>query len=142
MIIKIAQTADEINDAKMIRQHVFVKEQNVPLHIELDEYDKSATHFVGYINNEPICASRFRLINDYGKLERICLLKQYRGNGYGKKIVQAMENELLANNVFISRLNAQIQTKGFYKTFGYVVISDKFYEANIAHVTMEKRLSE
>lgn len=140
MIIKIANTKTEINDAMVVRKHVFVEEQQVPLDIELDEYDETAIHFVGYLNDEPVCASRLRIINNCGKLERICVLKRYRGNGYGVQVIKAMEEKLLQKNVSISKLNAQVQAVDFYKKLGYDVISKPFTEANILHVTMEKQL--
>lgn len=141
MIIKVAKTSREIKDAMTVRREVFVKEQNVPLHIELDEHDDHATHFVGYINQQPVSASRLRTIDDYGKLERICTLKAFRGNGYGHKIIEKMESELKKMNIFTSRLNAQFHAIDFYKNLGYRVISEPFEEANIEHVSMEKQLN-
>lgn len=140
MNITIASTENEIKKAKKIRQLIFVNEQNVPLEIELDEFDNEAIHFISYLNNEPVGASRLRIINDFGKLERICLLKQYRGKGFGKKMVQAMESELINKNVKTSKLNAQVQAQNFYKGLGYHVVSEPFNDANILHVTMEKQL--
>lgn len=140
LIIKIAKTKPAIQDAITVRQEVFVKEQQVPVHIELDNYDESAIHFVGYIENKPIGASRLRVINKYGKLERICVLKAYRGKGYGKQIINKMEQKLLNINIATSQLNAQIQAVNFYKQLGYTIISKPFMDANILHVTMSKKL--
>lgn len=140
MIIKIASTEKEKSDALTVRQRVFVVEQGIPLEIELDEHDETATHFVGYINQEPVCASRLRVVNNYGKLERICVLKRYRGKAYGAKIIQVMEKEMIRSNVQKSTLNAQLQTKNFYEKYGYRVTSEPFVEADILHVTMEKNL--
>lgn len=141
MIIKIADQDKTKNDAFLIRKLVFVNEQNVPLSIELDEHDEAAIHFVGYIDGEPMSASRLRIIEHYGKLERISVLKQYRGNGYGKKMIQKMEERILEANVSHSKLNAQTHAVDFYKKLGYKVTSKPFNDAGIPHVTMEKQLN-
>lgn len=140
MIVKVAHSKHEINDAMMIRQAVFVDEQHVPINIELDQHDEAASHFVGYIKDKPMSASRLRLVNDYGKLERICVLKQFRNNSYGQQIIEKMEKQLLKMNISFSQLNSQVQAVNFYKRLGYRVISEPFSEANILHVTMKKQL--
>lgn len=140
MIIKLAKTETAKNDALMIRKQVFVNEQNIPLSIELDEHDETAIHFVGYLDDIPISASRLRIIKNEGKLERISVLKQYRKNGYGKQMIQKMETHLQKLNIKQSTLNAQTEAKDFYKQLGYHIKSNPFIEANIPHVTMKKQL--
>lgn len=138
-IIKV-QKEQERKDAYFVRQKVFVEEQNVSMEEEMDEFDDIATHFVGYEDNLPMAASRLRYVEGYGKLERICILNQYRGHGYGKQMIQQMEQEIKQQGYEKSKLNAQIQALDFYKGLGYKVISEEFMDAGIPHVTMTKEL--
>ena len=42
-IAKKVETEKEYENAISIRRKVFVEEQDVPIHLELDEYDESST---------------------------------------------------------------------------------------------------
>src|SRR5699024_11497205 len=93
--ITIANTEQDRDHALQIRTTVFIDEQNVPPEEEIDAFDKEAIHFIGYNDNAPVAASRLRFVKEYGKLERICVLKDQRGKGYGKQLIEAMETEIL-----------------------------------------------
>jgi predicted GNAT family N-acyltransferase len=138
--IELVTTEQQLKDAFDVRTAVFVHEQHVPLEEEMDEHDETATHIVMYDNDKPIGAARLRIIDRYGKLERICILKSYRKFGYGKHIVHKLEEIAREQNVSKSKLNAQTQAEGFYKKLGYETVSDVFMDANIPHVTMTKQL--
>lgn len=140
-IIK-ATTNKEKNDAFQIRTIVFVEEQNVPIKDEMDKFDAQAIHFVGYLHDQPIAASRLRWTDTYGKLERLCILKEHRGKSYGTKMIQVMEAEILKRNYHQAKLNAQTQAIKFYEQLGYKVKSNEFIDAGIPHVTMVKQLNE
>lgn len=140
MKIKIVATDAEKNQAFKVRNIVFVEEQKVDPRIEMDEYDKDAIHFIGYLDSEPIAASRLRWVDDYGKLERICVKKELRGKAYGAKMIDAMEEEILENGYTKAKLNAQTHAENFYKRLGYETVSDEFFDAGIPHVTMVKIL--
>lgn len=128
------------NDAFYVRKKVFVEEQNVPIEIELDEYEDFAEHVVLYDDHQPVGAGRFRVISDTGKLERICVLPQYRGKGAGNIILETLEKLAAEKGLKKIKLNAQVQVENFYKKHGYQTVSDIFMDAGIPHVTMEKTL--
>lgn len=140
MIIKKAVSELDRQHAFDVRLTVFVTEQHVPLSIELDAYDDEAIHFVGYDQKKPIAASRLRLIDQHGKLERICVLKGYRNQSYGKQLIKHMEIEIINKGYRKAILNAQTHAIPFYERLGYIVCSDEFIDANIPHVTMNKDL--
>jgi predicted GNAT family N-acyltransferase len=76
-----------------IRRDVFVGEQKVPLEYELDEYDQTALHFLALNNKQPVGAARV-IFKDEGmtaKIGRVAVLKQARGLGIGRAIMQAIE---------------------------------------------------
>lgn len=140
MIVKIVRSETEKQTAFQIRHTVFVDEQQVPVHLEMDEFDEVAIHFIGIYENEAIGASRLRFVDRAGKLERICLLKRYRGQSFGKKLISKMEEEIKARGFNRAKLNAQTHAISFYKKIGYKVVSEPFIDAGIPHVTMMKQL--
>lgn len=140
MNIKVVTSQEEIEQAFYVRTVVFVDEQNVPPEEELDAHDESAIHFVVYDDDKPIAASRLRFVDSYGKLERICVLKAYRGKAIGKQLIQAMEAVILEKGYHKAKLNGQTHAEKFYQQLGYKTISGEFMDAGIPHVTMVKEL--
>ncbi|MBX0357081.1 GNAT family N-acetyltransferase [Halobacillus sp. Nhm2S1] len=138
-IIKVKNKQHK-DDAFYVRRVVFVDEQQVPLEIEIDEFDDTAIHFVGYEKNQPVAAARLRFVHGFGKLERISVTKEHRGRSFGKQIIESME-EVIRDYAFDkAKLNAQTHAEAFYESLGYVTISEPFMDAGIPHVTMVKKL--
>lgn len=140
MIIKTVETPEEKEQAYSVRTNVFVHEQNVPPEIEIDEFDEEAIHLIGYEKDVPIAAARVRFAEDYGKLERICVLKDQRGKSHGSEIIRAMEDIIRKEGFQKAKLNAQTHATRFYQRLGYHVVSEEFMDAGIPHVTMTKTL--
>ena len=91
MEVRIVTNNKELDDAFTIRKVVFVDEQNVPLEEEIDQFEEEAKHVVLYDDNEPVGAGRFRVLDEYGKVERICVLASHRKKGAGNLIMHKME---------------------------------------------------
>ena len=141
MNIKIVTTEEELQQAYHVRKTVFVEEQNVPIEEEIDHLEEESTHFiVTNEDNEPIGAGRFRVVDSYGKVERICVLAEARTSGVGRALMEAIEQYALSQEIEITKLNAQVQAIPFYESLGYAIISDEFLDAGIPHRTMKKRL--
>ncbi|WP_026571082.1 MULTISPECIES: GNAT family N-acetyltransferase [Sediminibacillus] len=140
MQVKQVATEAEQKQAYQVRNTVFVEEQNVPAELEIDDLEEKAVHFVGYENEKPVAASRLRFVDSYGKLERICVLKEYRGRSFGSQIIKEMEAAIRENGFQKSKLNAQTHAEEFYKSLGYQTVSGEFMDAGIPHVTMIKEL--
>ncbi len=142
MTIKVVTTDQEQNEAYRIRKVVFVDEQNVPMDLEIDEHEEASIHFIAYDGKDVVGASRLRFVGEYGKLERICVLKSYRGKSYGKKLIAKMEEEIINKGYKKAKLHAQTHAKEFYERLGYEVFSDEFMDAGIPHVAMTKELTK
>ncbi|MDV2582732.1 GNAT family N-acetyltransferase [Alkalibacillus haloalkaliphilus] len=139
--VQEVETKRQKDEAFDIRKVVFVEEQNVPFEEEMDEHDDHAIHFVGYtLERRPVAASRLRFVDEFGKLERIAVLEEERGNGFGRDIILAMEDVIRSKGFSKSKLNAQTYAEDFYKKLGYETVSDEFMDAGIPHVTMVKDL--
>ncbi|WP_054635143.1 GNAT family N-acetyltransferase [Thalassobacillus sp. C254] len=129
-----------MSDAYNVRFNVFVEEQKVPEEEEIDEFEEEAVHFVAYDQDKPIGAGRFREVEGVGKVERICVLADYRHTGAGRLLMEAIEAFAKEQRVNL-KLNAQTRAKGFYEKLGYHVTSGEFMDAGIPHVEMKKPCS-
>ena len=95
---------------------VFVKEQNVPIELELDEKDYSEnTVHIGYFNDDKLIGVA-RLIDmnkDVIHIGRVVIDKEYRGKGIGRKLIVGCE--ITAKNILkrkiVIELSAQIQAE-------------------------------
>ncbi|OES43908.1 GNAT family N-acetyltransferase [Domibacillus iocasae] len=143
-ILNVVKTTDlkQREDAYSVRTTVFVGEQNVPPALEIDELENEAVHFVLYNDQqEPCGAGRFRTVGEFGKVERICVLKEARGFGSGNLIMNAIEEHAkTVDGLTTLKLDAQLQAIPFYEKRGYRVVSGEFLDAGILHKTMTKPL--
>ncbi|OGS40907.1 MAG: hypothetical protein A3K77_03325 [Euryarchaeota archaeon RBG_13_31_8] len=140
--LKIKQVTDkqEFKEIIKIREKVFIKEQNVPKEIEIDELDKESKHFIVYIKNIPIGCARIRKINDYAKLERIAILKEYRCRGFGKELTNFLINYCKRKGFNEIHIHSQIYVSSFYEKLGFKSIGKNFLEANIEHIEMIQKI--
>ncbi|KRG15979.1 GNAT family N-acetyltransferase [Lederbergia galactosidilytica] len=136
-----ATTEQQLNDAFYVRKKVFVEEQKVPLELEIDEFENESAHFILYNHDKPIGAGRFRMVEDFGKIERICILSSSRALGAGKKVMEAIEGFARKKAIQQLKLHAQITAIPFYEKLGYMVCSEEFMDAGIPHKTMTKQLN-
>jgi predicted GNAT family N-acyltransferase len=136
MSIEIKQVINstDLERAFAIRRQVFCLEQNVPEDIEMDEFDEDATHILAYINDNPVGTARWRFTEDGAKMERFAVLNEYRGKGVGEALVNYTLGKLKDYDCIY--LNAQESVIKFYEKFGFDVVGDRFYEADIPHKMM------
>ena len=144
MYAKKITTKEDLHTAFTIRKKVFVEEQGVPIEEELDQYDtldSSCVHILAYFNDEPVGTGRVRILDGYGKLERICILPKYRLLGLGKVIMYLLEEQAKEKGVTKSKLHAQTNAELFYRRLGYVRFGEEFMDAGIPHILMKKQFS-
>ncbi|MEC0099501.1 GNAT family N-acetyltransferase [Bacillus anthracis] len=144
MYSKLITELPDLQTAFHIRKEVFVKEQNVPLEDEFDMFDEigeKCKHILVYYNELPVGTGRIRFVDGAGKLERICILKDYRTYGLGKVIIQTLEEIARNKDATKVKLHGQTQAEGFYKKLDYQTSSDIFMEDGIPHILMTKMLS-
>lgn len=138
--VLIAQDARQREDAFAVRIAVFVEEQQIPRSEELDEFDETAVHCVGYDGDVPVAAGRLVVGDGYGKIGRMAVLASHRGRGDGRAVLEALERYGSERGLREFRLNAQMSARGFYERMGYEVTGDLYYEVGIPHIEMRKRI--
>ena len=138
MIISSVSTDAEKEICYHLRHVVFVEEQGVPVELEIDEFDASdAHHFLGLIDGEPAATARICVFGDIAKIQRVVVMKQFRGRNLGRQLMQHLMNyargHKLAPNI---ALDAQTYAVAFYESLGFKTTGEEFDDAGIAHIHM------
>jgi predicted GNAT family N-acyltransferase len=158
--VRVVETEEVYEDALSVRYRVFVDEQGVDPNLEVDGHEEEATHFVAYEGGDPVGVARLRAYDpgEYedvpvtehedvpeseepvAKVERMAVLRNYREQGIGRTILEAVEERARQQGFERARLHAQIRSAGFYQALEYERVGEAFEEADIPHVAMTKRL--
>ena len=128
-----------------LRYEVFTEEMKVPPEIEVDQWDcldGSCDHFLIRDQGADIAAIRIQKKADQIQIQRFCVMKAYRHQGYGQKILEKIEKDYKKRGFYLVILDSKAQVQMFYEKCGYHCISECFIEAGIEHVRMQKALIE
>ena len=128
------------DDAKLIRETVFVKEQGFKE--EFDSVALIATHIVIYNDGKPAAVGRYFNEGNSPKyhIGRGAVMKEYRGLGYGEGIMDIAEKHIKAEGGEKIEVSAQLQAKPFYKKCGYTAVGDIYYDEHCKHILMFKNI--
>jgi predicted GNAT family N-acyltransferase len=138
MEINIVSWEEAQSALRLIRQKVFVEEQQVPEDLEWDGTDKIAAHLLGKEGNRPVACARLTMD---GKLGRLAVLKENRKHGWGNRLLKAAEQYLTEQKKPKLYLNSQANSYYFYFQAGYRPGEEMFWDANIPHIRMQKILN-
>lgn len=121
-------------DAKPIRMEVFVREQNVPADLEMDDRDAGCLHAVAY-DADGQAIGTGRLLPD-GHIGRMAVLRPARGSGVGGAILEGLMARARERGDARVMLSAQTHAAEFYLAHGFAMAGDVFLEAGIPHIEM------
>lgn len=103
--IKVADSIEDLMKVFAIRSAVYLSEQNCPYAEEFDGNDFSASHLIGFVDDEPVATMRVRYFADFAKLERFAIRKEYRGSRLAFMLARAAVD--------------LCRTKGYTKIYGH-----------------------
>lgn len=138
--------APEIHEILGVRQAVFIIEQQC-IYEDADKLDASATHIIGRSSPSNQDASQdlvayARLLSPGAKhaecsFGRVLVTKQYRRQGFGKKLVEHCINECHKlypdSDICIS---AQLHLQKFYEHYGFSAAGKPYDYAGLEHIDM------
>lgn len=143
--------------AGLVRLEVFVREQNVPLVLEIDarDYEPTTVHVLASSPDGTPLGTACLLIDpdDPGQahLGRLAVRRSARGTGLGARLVAAVERTAVelatgdgpsAPGRVRMVLSAQEQAMGFYARCGYAPVDGRRYlDAGIWHQDMARFLT-
>lgn len=125
---------DELaQDARVIREAVFIQEQQIAPEDEWDAKDAISTHFVAYLQDQPVATARLLKNHSIG---RVAVLQSARGTGIGQKIMQAVIDHAKAEQREFLKLSSQVHAIGFYQNLGFEVQGEEYLDCGIPHIDM------
>lgn len=141
MILREALSDVDRDAAYQIRIAVFMDEQGVTEVEEFDGLDEGAIHLLGLIGTSPVATLRLRLLDNTGKIERVAVLQDHRGNGHARALMQDALTRLRAMpTITHAMLSAQTYVIPFYETLGFVAHGPEYPDAGIPHRDMSLTL--
>lgn len=123
--------------ARLLRDQVFIEEQQVSEDEEYDGLDVHCSHYVLFKAEIPVATARLRPMGEAFKLERMAVDANWRMHGYGKLLMESILKEPRLKGLKVY-LHAQLQAAGFYEKLGFLPEGPHFEEAAIWHVKMFK----
>jgi predicted GNAT family N-acyltransferase len=141
LTFRAADTRREHGWCVLIRTLVFEVEQNVDIGLEIDEYEDVCRHILCLDDGSPCATARWRRYSPGTvKIERVAVLKNWRGRLVGSALMNHVMSDALDNDPACRgfRLDAQQYAVPFYEKLGFHVVSEPFLDANIIHYAMEK----
>ena len=135
-LIKV-ETEEQLELAFSIRREVYIDEQSVPEDLEFDGLDDVAKNYL-VTTEDAKAIGTFRMLyeDEYAKLQRFAVLKEWRGKGAGIFAVETSIDITRKMGYKEARLDAQVRAIGFYERFGFKVVSEEFMDAGIPHKKM------
>ncbi len=105
-------------DAKYIREQVFIQEQGIAPEDEWDDLDATVLHFIVYDKEQPIATARLLPQHSVG---RVAVLMPYRKQGIGKILMQHIIEYARQHKLPYLKLSAQSYVTAFYEALGFKV---------------------
>ncbi|WP_180960996.1 GNAT family N-acetyltransferase [Shewanella sp. GutCb] len=120
MRIVVSNDAESIKISQEIRNEVFVKEQGIPLYLDLDGLDANSYHSLVYIDGIAIGVARLALVeNNNAVMARVAIKKNYRGKGISTKLVDSLITKARELGINSIEIHAHEYLKEYYETFGF-----------------------
>lgn len=117
---------------EFVRRRVFIVEQKIPESEEWDDADENSSHVLAF--SEKRDAVGTGRLEPTGKIARLAVLGEYRGQGVGSAMLIRLVEEARQRGFDQVYLHAQTHALNFYKKFGFVSDEEIFSEGGIPHV--------
>ncbi len=140
--VRTGSWAELGDDARAIREEVFVREQGIALELEVDAADASCLHAVAY-NRLGMPLATARLVQEapgVAKLGRMAVRQTMRGGGVGSAVLDALCEAARTSGHTQLHLHAQLSAQTFYLRRGFTAQGPVFAEDGIDHVAMRRPL--
>lgn len=136
--VRQVETMRDYAACAVIRYRVFVLDQNVPDHLEIDDHEDTSVHYLALDDQKPVGTARYRIVgNDTGKIERMAVLAEVQQNGVGTALLQRVVEDLrTGEKIAVIKASAQTQAIAFYERFGFEAVGPEYLDAGIPHRDM------
>ena len=119
-----------------VRTEAMVKGFQISLEMEFKEDQENSIYILALDGIYPVGTCRLHLLEDRktAKIERVCVIEEYREKGVGRKVIEAAEEwlqELGAEKIIITSRDEAV---GFYQKLGYQADFEKIVDAGIFRI--------
>jgi predicted GNAT family N-acyltransferase len=139
-----ADSDDILQRCLGIRNTVFVNEKKVSADIERDSSDSigpGCDHWLIRDGSRDVGTLRCLYCpKEIIKVQRFCILSEYRGHGFGKQALAYLESHYRERGFKRMELDSKYAVHHFYEKCGFLKVSEVFIEAGVEHVRMIKEL--
>jgi predicted GNAT family N-acyltransferase len=111
--------AEQLQQVFAVRAAVFMSEQDCPYDEEFDGNDYCATHVLALADARPAAAIRIRYFSDFAKLERLAVLKSFRGTPVTRAVVEAAVEICRRKGYARVYGHSQARLVGFWERLGF-----------------------
>jgi predicted GNAT family N-acyltransferase len=128
----------DLDALRLVRETVFVSEQQVSREEEWDALDAVSDHVLARdVEGRPIGTGR---LTPEGKIGRMAVLAPWRGRGVGAAMLRTLIERARERGWTQVELHAQVSAIDFYARMGFEAYGEEFMEANIRHRHMRLAL--
>ncbi len=125
----------------MLRWENLRKPLGLPPGSEVLPEDKDSLHFTAYDKKQMVGCVVFHPENkEKGRLYQMAVSQEYRGKGFGRKMIATLEQFLSKSGYKEVYLYARDESIGFYKRVGYHLDGESTQLAGISHFLMSKTI--
>lgn len=142
MEIRTPDTESEWSDYYDLRYRILRQPLGKERGSERNEGDAEGIHFALFENGKIEAIARLDSVNSTTcQVRFVAVEQQLQGKGYGKRIMQAVEEHGRQEGFELLILHARDYALPFYKKLGYILIGPSYKLFDILqHFRMEKRL--
>ncbi len=135
-------TLDQFYASMVLRQEVFIVEQNCP-YLDADGKDAQSWHLLGYTADKGELAVYARLVPrgvsypEYASIGRVVSSPRLRRKGLGRDLMRESLKRIKEHfpNVPV-KISAQYYLLKFYQSFGFRAVGESYLEDDIPHIAM------
>jgi len=141
-MVRLVESLQERQQALEIRKQVFVEEQGVPAHLEIDDHDQEAVHWLAYQDDQAVATARLvRYAPRQAKVGRVAVLPAWRSHGLGRQVMNEIHRWIGDQPFQEIILDAQVEVIAFYEKLGYQAQGEIFEDCGILHRRMVRWLA-
>lgn len=141
-VIRATETWQQAG-AYYVRIQGMAKQHGITLRREFDEHDAPDTKYIVLTDEDfPIATCRFYPLGENSAMiGRVVVLPEYRGQGFGKRVVEEAETWLRKLGYTKAVVESRDVAVGFYDRLGYVVTDGRTIHGDTFDcIRMEKTL--
>lgn len=140
--IDFVRSMEGLSKVFALRAATYIAEQFCTYEEEFDGNDLCSTHLVASVTGDAAGCIRLRYFADFAKLERLCVRREYRGNGVKEALIEAAADHARAKGYGLLYGHARADLVAMWRGFGFEPMAGRprFRFANIDYVEILREL--